>query len=172
MAGEQEHLQSEEDLEQILRLAVRRSPFDGDLRARLRQNADELGITPEQLAAAEAEYALQKQEEERLRKEKEAYEADLAEFRRSRWSGFYRSLGSYITINGFLHAINFATSGFDMRPYWAVWPLLGMGIGVVSHFLRLIFSSREEEETKFRKWRIKNGVLARVETFVTPRDRR
>lgn len=171
MAEEQEHLQSEEDLEEILRLAVRRSPFDGDLRARLRQNAEELGITAEQLAAAEAEYALRKQEDERLRREREAYEADLAAFRKSRWSGFYRSLASYLAINGFIHAINWATSGGDMRPYWAVWPLLGMGIGIVSHLARLVFSSREEDERKFRKWRIKNGVLARVEGIVNPKTR-
>lgn len=169
MAGEQEHLRSEEDLEEILRLAVRRSPFDGDLRARLLQNADELGITPEQLAAAEAEYALRKREDEQQKAEKAAYEADLVEFRKSRWSGFFRSLGSYLTVNAFIHAINWMTSGGDFRPYWAIWPLLGMGIGVVSHLLKLVFRSRTEEETKFRKWRIKNGVMARVEGFVNPK---
>ncbi|MBS1708923.1 MAG: 2TM domain-containing protein [Armatimonadetes bacterium] len=177
MPEEQEHLQSDEDMEAILRLAVRRSPFDDDLRSRLRQTADELGITPEQLAAAEAEYALKKKQDETTRAEREAYETDFAAFRKSRWNGLYQSIGSYISINLLLHAINYATTGGTMiqaggrfAHYWAIWPLIGMAFPLFGRFVRVVFASREEEEAKFRKWRIKNGVLARVEAFVKPKQ--
>lgn len=42
---------------------------------------------------------------------------------------FYGNLASYLVVNTFLVALNVATGGY----FWAVWPLLGWGIGVVTH---------------------------------------
>lgn len=42
---------------------------------------------------------------------------------------------AYVCVNGFLIALNFITSG---RFSWAIFPLLGWGIGLVIHILNTI----------------------------------
>ncbi len=46
-----------------------------------------------------------------------------------REAAFYRNLASYVLVNAFLVALNLLTSPGN---FWAIWPLLGWGIGVVS----------------------------------------
>ena len=61
--------------------------------------------------------------------------------------GFYAHLGSYVLVNSFLVCVNLLTSphtiwphGADVGTYgpppytmWAVWPMLGWGLGLASH---------------------------------------
>jgi hypothetical protein len=58
----------------------------------------------------------------------------------------------FVAVNGLLHVINFVTSP---RSYWAFWPVLGWGMGLVVHaavtFRWLPFSSKEWEERKIRE---------------------
>ncbi len=171
MPDGQEHLRTEEDLEAILRLAVRNSPVDGDLRDRLNQSAAELGITPEQLAAAEAEYGENKRREEEQRRLQEAHEADLKRFRSYRWSVVWSSVMKFVPLIILLNFINFASSNGHGFKYWAIWPTVAFGIIVLGRFLRTALTPRHELERRFQKWRIKNGVLNRVEQFVSPKDR-
>ena len=42
---------------------------------------------------------------------------------------FYRNLASFVLVNAFLVALNLLTSP---GTFWAIWPLLGWGIGIVS----------------------------------------
>jgi len=47
---------------------------------------------------------------------------------------FYRHLAVYVAVNLLLVVINLVTSrGY----FWAIWPLLGWGIGIAIHALRV-----------------------------------
>jgi hypothetical protein len=48
--------------------------------------------------------------------------------------GFYGHLGIYILVNALLVVINFLTSPEYL---WSLWPLLGWGIGLVAHMLKV-----------------------------------
>lgn len=43
--------------------------------------------------------------------------------------GFYTHLTIYVIVNGSLLALNLLAGG----PAWAVWPLMGWGIGLAAH---------------------------------------
>lgn len=45
--------------------------------------------------------------------------------------GFYVHLFVYMVINLFFHVINYIQGGY----YWACWPLIGWGIGLLFHAL-------------------------------------
>lgn len=47
---------------------------------------------------------------------------------------FYRHLATYVLVNGGLFTVDWLPDG---RINWAMWPLLGWGIGVAAHGLRL-----------------------------------
>jgi hypothetical protein len=63
--------------------------------------------------------------------------------------GFYGNLTSFIVVNSVLVVINIVTSP---QYLWFFWPLLGWGIGVVSHGLRVFgfisFFGKDWEERK------------------------
>jgi hypothetical protein len=66
--------------------------------------------------------------------------------------GFYLHGLVFAGVNVLLHAVNFATSP---GVYWAFWPLLGWGIGLVAHGLAtyrwMPFFGRDWEERKIRQ---------------------
>ena len=139
-----QHLQSDEDLEAILRLAVRQQSKDTrELRQRLHDSAAELGITPEDLAQAEEDYRKLKVADEQAIRARE--EAKLA--RTKRLKGLVGHWMPFIAVNIFLHFINFR---FSPHSYWAFWPLMGWGIGMVSHTWSVLFCSEESEEVEDR----------------------
>jgi hypothetical protein len=53
--------------------------------------------------------------------------------------GFYTHLGVYVLINAMLLLINITTSPDVL---WFYWPLMGWGIGVALHALRVFGASR------------------------------
>jgi len=61
---------------------------------------------------------------------------------------FYSHLRSYIIVNGVLLLINLATSP---RYIWAIWPMMGWGIGVLFHASDTFFVSEEKIERGARK---------------------
>jgi hypothetical protein len=145
MSGREEHLQSEEDLEAILRLAVRRGgESSSDLRARLVQSANELGVSPEALEEAERVYREQRTAE--LARAKD--EAEFREFRKSEWMGFVHHLIPYIIVNTMLIGIDGIQSpGLG----WSLGPLFGWGIGLLFHFFFTLFPGDQSKD--FRKWK-------------------
>jgi hypothetical protein len=64
---------------------------------------------------------------------------------------FYSHLASYLVVNLFLVSLNLWTGG----GFWAIWPLLGWGIGLVSHAVSVYglfgIGSKEWEERKVRE---------------------
>lgn len=66
--------------------------------------------------------------------------------------GFYIHLGVYVLINVFLVILNLLTSP---EYFWAIWPMLGWGIGVGSHAIALFgiggIGGQAWEERKVRE---------------------
>ena len=63
--------------------------------------------------------------------------------------GFYGNLISYCIFIPFLFLINWKTSP---EYWWAFWPMLGWGIGVVAHGLQVFGIGRDWEERQIRKY--------------------
>ncbi len=66
--------------------------------------------------------------------------------------GFYGNLISYIIFNGFFLVLNLITSPNDL---WFFWPLIGWGIGVVFHGMKVFnfypFLGKNWEERKINE---------------------
>jgi hypothetical protein len=141
----------EEEAEQILRLASSLTSTAGAMsRDRLLSTAAELGITPEAVEMAERQLAEQK-----------SVKADRLEFDTNQKREFYGHLMSYVLVNGFLVAVNLMTSrGY----FWAIWPILGWGLGLSFHVAETFFKGSEAYQEEFEKWRRKkNRKLERAE---------
>ena len=66
-------------------------------------------------------------------------------------AGFKRHLTTYIIINAFLWAIWYLTSSaYEGRTHipWPVWPALGWGIGLVSHYFNVYVNDGSNEIEK------------------------
>lgn len=155
MADSQDHLKTDDDVEEILRLAIRQSGASSDeLRQRLEQSAQELGISPEQLAAAEAQYRAEQEaliaKDQAIASEKE----DYARYRRSQRDELLQHIAAYVAVNGFLAFIDIR-GGNGLS--WAFWPMLGWGIGVFCHIAAYLFPNTDDGLKGFRKWRKRHG---------------
>jgi hypothetical protein len=144
VAGQEEHLKSDDDIEAILRLAVRSEGATvEDLRARLVSTAAELGISEQALRAAEERYRLERQAE--LTAVQDAHDRRL--YKKMRWGAFVSHLASYVVVNSFLVWIDLRDGDIG----WVYWVLFGWGIGValdlVSHL-----TWTQEQEREFLKW--------------------
>lgn len=126
-------LTSDEDVEEILRLAVRKSgsSSDSDLRERLQMAAAELNISDEELRQAEIEF-LQK---------KEAQEAVSAEKQRQTQE-FMGHLITFVAVNVFLISIDVLADGAIS---WSIYPLLGWGIGLAIKFVNTFVRPQNKE---------------------------
>jgi hypothetical protein len=66
--------------------------------------------------------------------------------------GFYLHVAVFVVINTLLHVINFMAAP---TVYWAFWPLLGWGIGLLAHGLAtyrwMPFVGKKWEERKIRE---------------------
>lgn len=84
---------------------------------------------------------------------------------------FYVHLATFVVINAFLIIINLMTSPGD---FWAIWPLLGWGVGLVSHGLSVLelgIGSKEWEERKVREYILqRQSGLSRAEVERIMRD--
>lgn len=148
-----EHLRSDDDVEAILRLAVQQSgTTTGDLRSRLMATADELGLTEDQVIAAEEAYRRQKAGELQRESEEQEDKRLWKEFRKSKRGDWISHLGSYVAVNGFLVAIDLMGDG---RLNWAFWPLMGWGIGMAIHTFTYLAGETSESMAEFEKWKRK-----------------
>jgi len=64
---------------------------------------------------------------------------------------FYSHLATYLVVNLLLVSINLWTGGY----FWAIWPLMGWGIGLASHAVEVFglfgIGSKDWEERKVRE---------------------
>ncbi len=144
MAEETERLASDEDVDEILKLALRRQDgSDGDLRGRLTVAAQELGISDQDLKAAETEYLRNKADTQ-----------EFLEFKNRQRRELREHVFAYFIVNALLVAINLFTSG---KLTWAVWPILGWGIGLAFHAWAALNSDSESFQEEFEQFRRKQA---------------
>lgn len=144
MADETERLAADEDVDEILMLALRRQDTaDGDLRRRLTSSAQELGISDEDLKQAEVEYLKNKAETKEFLEFKDRQRRELKEH-----------VFAYVIVNALLVAINWFTSG---GLTWVVWPILGWGVGLAFHAWSALNSDSESFQEEFDQFRSKRA---------------
>ena len=140
------NLSNDDDIEAILKIAVTQSSsIDGrSLRDRLMASAAELGLTPDQVAAAEEQWA---------REEKER--RDLVEFTALRKKRFWSKFGSFAALDAVAVAVNMVTAG---SIGWAVWFLLWTGFALVMYASGTFFPNSVRFQRRFRRWRRKRDA--------------
>lgn len=148
MADESSPLKSDEDVDGILMLALRRQGREeNDLRGRLRAAAEEIGISESELAEAEIEYAKTKHDK-----------ADFHEFRRRQVRDFREHFFTYLLVNTFLVSIDFIS---DQKIEWAMWPILGWGIGLAFHAWGSLNSGSDSFLEEFENYKRKALLKSR-----------
>ncbi|MDZ7951931.1 MAG: 2TM domain-containing protein [Nostoc sp. DedQUE12b] len=128
-----------EDVEQILQKALTRKDKGEFSREQLLEMASELNISSNILETTEQKWLAQ-QEEERSRHTFNAFR------RRAFWSNFV----SFLAVNLFLIILNLITSP---SYFWAIFPVLGWGLGLFFHWWSVYQSKSEDYEIAFQKWR-------------------
>lgn len=130
-----------DDVQQILQRALARQQEGEFSRAQLLEMASELGIPLETLHQAEQEWLAQQGEEH-----------DRRSFQAYRRRAFKAHLVPYIAVNLFLIMINLIT---DDDNFWAIYPLLGWGLGLFFHGWAAYQTEGEQYEKAFRAWQQK-----------------
>lgn len=135
----------QEDAQAILQLAFSRKEEDGELsRSQLWEIATELGISPEDLQAAEGEWLANRGEFQ----EKQAFNS----YRKNR---FKHRLVKYVIVNGFLIVLDVvATGGLS----WSAYILLAWGLGLSLDAWKTYQTSGEEYDRAFGRWQLKQQV--------------
>jgi len=144
MAASGQSFYEEDEAEQILNLAASMSSQIGKMsHDRLLETAAELGISREAVEAAERQVTIDRKDKA-LRKE-------FDDRQRRELIGH---LTSYLVVNAFLLFINLRTTPWHI---WAIWPMLGWGIGLVAHANAALFKSSESYRGEFDRWRERRG---------------
>lgn len=68
--------------------------------------------------------------------------------------GFWIHLGVYVVVNAVLVLVWVSASGDH---FWPVWPMLGWGIGVISHAVRVFLRPSEISEERIDR-ELRSGV--------------
>ena len=120
---------SKEEVDRIIRRALRLKKVDSVNHQELVDTAREFGIDPQTLEAA-------------IEEDEEVFEKEKARRTRllRRKARFHRHLWSYIIVIGALLLINITTPG----PWWFQWPALGWGIGLAFNFKAAYFPLRKD----------------------------
>jgi hypothetical protein len=115
---------SKDEVDRIIRRALKFKKADSVNHQELVETAREFGIDPQTLEAA-------------IEKEQESFAKEKARRTRlrRRKAHFHRHLWSYIIVIGGLLLINVVTPG----PWWFQWPALGWGIGLAFNFKAAYF---------------------------------
>ncbi|ADI65403.1 2TM domain-containing protein [Trichormus azollae] len=146
---------SQEEVQQILQLAIARQTDDGAQEFSYQQIieiAAELQISSEAVKQAECDWILQKSDVQQ-RKAFDLY----------RQGKFKKRLGNYAIINGFVILINLL-GGTGLT--WSIYVLLFCGLGIVLDIWNTFQSKGEEYENAFQKWKRKHQIKQTINTVV------
>lgn len=143
----EDHLQSDEDIEEILKLAMEKSSVTGDLlRQRLKSTAQELGISEEQLQVAEEEYRLKKERQASL----EIEEARLAKQAKQNRVHYWRTVGRRIAFMALIAiTVLFVFPPQSLHPTWLL-PISFILIVVLARRSRRSWPARPLDESSDR----------------------
>lgn len=126
-----------DDVQQILQRALARKQDGQFSQDQLVEMASELGISPDVLQQAELEWQSKRDQEH----ERKSFNA----FRRR---AFKAHLIPYLAVNTFLILINLVTTP---QYFWAIFPLLGWGLGLFFHGLSAYQTEGEAYERSFQR---------------------
>ena len=116
-----------EEMQQILEVAFRRKQQGEYTREQIIEIASELGVSSESLQAAEQEW---------LKNNVEVKKDQMSNSQQQK--GFKSHLFTFIVINGFLVILNLVVSpGY----FWAIYPILGWGLGLLLHGMKVYISN-------------------------------
>ena len=120
---------SKDEVDRIIRRALKMKKEDSVNHQELVDTAREFGIDPRTL-------------EDAIEEDQKVFEKEKARRKRlvRRKARFHRHLWSYIIVIGALLIINTMTPG----PWWFQWPALGWGIGLAFNFKAAYFSLRKD----------------------------
>lgn len=121
-----------EQVDAILGRAIERDrSVDALTREQLMAIAAEIGVSSESVNRAIEEIAVEDQRK-----------LEMVRLRQQAWRGFLFHLIPYLCVNGLLVILNLLTTDFP----WALFPILGWGIGLLSHLLAVAFPNPERLE--------------------------
>ncbi len=130
---------SREEVDAILGRAVERERTSDELsREQLVAIAQEVGVSATSIDRAITEITSERKDIE-----------ELARLRQNAWRGFVAHLIPYLCVNTLLVLLNFLTTRFP----WALFPILGWGIGLFSHLLAVAMPNRERLERQLQRER-------------------
>lgn len=151
----QDHSYSQEDIQQILHLAITRQVDDDDKEfsfQQLLEIASELDISPESLKLAERDWKIQKGELQH----RQAFNA----LRRTK---FQKHLGNYVIVNTILLAVDLlGGGGLD----WSLYVLLFWGMGLALDGWNTLQTKGEDYEAAFQKWYRKHQLKSSFNNLV------
>lgn len=146
-------LYRQEEVQQILQLAIARQSQSGELtREQLVEIAADLGISLSELQTAEREWLVQREEQQ---------EQQL--FNRDRQGKFRQHLTKYAITNLFLIVLNLMGSG---ELTWSLYFLLAWGLGLSLDGWKAYQMHGEQYEYAFQKWRRKRQLKQTVNTIL------
>ena len=120
---------SKDEVDRIIRRALKLTKNDSINHQELIDTAKEFGIDPQTLQTA-------------IEEDKEEFEKERNRKARllRRKARFHRHLWSYLIVIGALLIINVLTPG----PWWFQWPALGWGIGLAFNFRAAYFPAKKD----------------------------
>ena len=120
---------SKDEVDRIIRRALKLNKEDSISHQELMETAREFGIDPQTLEAA-------------IEEDKKEFQRESARKKRllRRKARFHRHLWSYLIVIGALLLINLLTPG----PWWFQWPALGWGIGLAFNFKAAYFPEHKD----------------------------
>jgi len=142
-----------EEAQEILQIAIARHTEEGELtRTQLHEIADEMGIAPETLAAAEQEWQLRKREKADL----EAFD----EFRQQRFQGH---LIRFAIVNTVFITLNLAAAG---RVSWSLYIVLVWGGALGLQAWHTYYPNNQRYREEFEKWRRRQQLKRSFDRFM------
>jgi ribosomal protein L7/L12 len=154
---------NEDEAQEILSAAARRGgSHDRMSKDRLLATAAEMGISPEDVEAAEAEI----RERKLARTERQDY---VNHTRRE----FYSSVSQFVGMAVLLGGINILVMGGHFQSiwqFWAIWPLGFMLIHTVKEGWESLVSNTVAGDEEFEQWRAKRRDKAAEKGFVSGAD--
>ncbi len=145
---------SQEDIQQILNLAIARHTTDEELsRQQLWEIASELDISQTAIQAAERDWLEQK-----------IIDGKRRAFNLYRRQKFQQKLTNFAIVNTFLVSLNFMAAG---TLSWSLYILLFWGLGVALNGWKAYQTKGEAYEREFQRWSFQNEVKQTVATVWT-----
>ncbi|WP_448561437.1 2TM domain-containing protein [Trichothermofontia sp.] len=141
----------QEDVQQILQLAIARQTQTGEFtQAQLQEIAAELGISPDDLQAAEREWLAQREALQELH--------EFNTYRRARWKD---QVVKYVITNAFLLAAIVVLHWQSLLAIPIIW-----GMALALETWRTFQTSGEDYERALQQWRRKRQIQHSVNRFL------